>query len=109
MIFDESLRFVDSGLVVHEPWLIETVSFGKNSVLGVKDGQYITVEKVRAFHLSCRHLVTAKEDMGGPCFGCFEMAASEGWPHPEWVSVKCKRCYEPSSQPWLARTAHMQR
>ena len=93
MQFDQELRYIDTGLIVHNPWDIETLGFGKNSVLGVYEGQYVTIERIRAFQLTCGHMVTSHEDIGGHCQECFEQAQEEELPFAEWLSLKCKDCF----------------
>lgn len=93
MIFDENLHLKSTKLELHPPWMILVLGFGMDKALGMIDGQYITVEKIRGFLLSsCGHIITSHEDLAGSCSWCQDSLLKAGHPYPEWASLICTKC-----------------
>lgn len=96
---DQYLHLKHTQLAQHEPWLIPTLGFGEQQVLGVYRGQYVTMVQVRAYLMHCQHVITAIEHLGQSCSLCLAELQATGHPYAEWASRVCVRCVRRCSKP----------
>jgi len=87
---DEALRLIHTEIAIYDCSLLPTVKFGTDQVLGVRNGQYITIQRIRGFRLrTCNHIVTRHSELAGICDYCYAIAQEQGLPNAEYIALVC--------------------
>ncbi len=97
-MFQQNLRKIQIKEVVHPPWEIPIHLFGPDEIMGIQDGQIITIKIEHAYQLKCRHIIKSSIDQGGICEWCLAEANNFYPSQAEWLSLHCKSCFHLCSQ-----------